>query len=176
MSPDAPGRTAYTGRGFAPGYTGVEVDQPVLGEWRRHDIAGHPSQLPQQLTVQIIRANLAMAGGHDLGSQVVLPHERRRPVLDLASLNPLDFLTRLRVKRGKKRGRGPLQERWSRPATLTRRRPSRRNTSPFSSTLDRRSVAFHSCHQLESALSKWVPHRVNAPTMLGIIDFGVPSS
>ena len=81
----------------------VDVEQPVLGERRRRDVHRHPAQLPEQLAVQIVRTDLVHARGDDLGAQLVLPDERRRPVLDLFALDAPELLAGLLVERDDER-------------------------------------------------------------------------
>ena len=85
MSPEAPGRIAYTGRKRVGDVAGVDEQQTVGGK-RRRDVDGrHPGQLPQHVAVEIVGTGLDRAGHDELGSPVVPPHERRRPVsADLA--------------------------------------------------------------------------------------------
>jgi hypothetical protein len=67
------GLYSYTGQ-----FTNGEIT--CAGERRWDDEVRHLAvEFPEQLTVEIVRANHLLAAGDDLGPQFVHPHERRRP-------------------------------------------------------------------------------------------------
>src|SRR5206468_3670273 len=81
------------------GIAGTDEEKPVSCEWRRNIERRHSLELPQQLSVEIIGANPARAVRHDLGAYVVLPYERRGPVVGLVPIDPPQLAAALPVER-----------------------------------------------------------------------------
>ena len=72
----------------------------------------HPTQLPQQAAIEVIRADPTAGRGYDFGPQPVFPDERCRPGLAaLLPVDPPDLLAGRGVERGEKRlGRVVVQD------------------------------------------------------------------